>query len=187
METPFESSPHRKHCKRYNIPRHAHYLTFSCFHRQPFLSKDRTRLWLAQAIRAARHKHALYIFAYVFMPEHVHLLIRPKREHYDIADILESIKTPVARRACAFIKRTTPDFLPRMRTATDDTLHFWQAGGGYDRNIFTEEELFEKIHYIHQNPVRRKLVSHASDWHWSSAADYAQLRAGTIPVDIRTW
>ncbi len=37
-------------------------------------------------------------------------------------------------------------------------VRFWQRGGGYDRNIHTAEELWEKITYIHRNPVKRKLV-----------------------------
>jgi putative transposase len=187
MEGTPETPVHRKRCKRYNIPHHTHYLTCSCFHRQPFLSKDRTRRWLVEAILVARQTHAFHIYAWVFMPEHIHLLIHPLREHYDISLILDSIKLPVARKARAFILRNAPGFLPHMQTATNDALHFWQAGGGYDRNTYTEDELFEKIHYIHQNPVRRKLVTRAIDWPWSSAADYAHLRRGPLPVTIRTW
>ena len=42
----------RKHkaCRRYNDAGHAHALTFSCFHRQAFLSRNRTRRWLIDAI-----------------------------------------------------------------------------------------------------------------------------------------
>ena len=45
---------------------------------------------------------------------------------------------------------------------------FWQPGRGYDRNIWTAEELHEKIDYIHANPVRRGLVERPGDWAWSS-------------------
>ena len=60
----------RKTCKRYDIPGDAHALTFSCFHGQPFLSKDRTRTWLVEALDRARSKHSFHIWAYVIMPEH---------------------------------------------------------------------------------------------------------------------
>ncbi len=53
----------------------------------------------------------------------------------------------------------------------------------YDRNIYSPDELWEKIHYIHNNPVRRKLVARAVEWEWSSAADYAGVRRGPFPVD----
>jgi putative transposase len=52
---------HRKLCRRINEPGHAHALTFSCFQRRPFLSKDGSRRWLIAAIEQARAKHA-FIF-----------------------------------------------------------------------------------------------------------------------------
>ncbi|WP_437188352.1 hypothetical protein SH668x_001796 [Planctomicrobium sp. SH668] len=50
-------SPHRKACRRFNEPGHAHALTFSCFRRQPLLTKDRSRQWLVEAIEKAREQH----------------------------------------------------------------------------------------------------------------------------------
>jgi putative transposase len=40
--------------QRCNVPGDAHSLTFTCFHRRPFLSKERTCRWLADAIDIAR-------------------------------------------------------------------------------------------------------------------------------------
>src|SRR5882724_6933630 len=96
---------HRKICKRYNDPRHAHALTFSCFKRQLFLSKDRSRRWLIEAIDRARLKHRFHVWAYVIMPEHAHLLIWPTEAKYDISEILNSIKQSVANRALLRVRR----------------------------------------------------------------------------------
>ena len=79
MESP---SPHRKRVKHFDIPGHAHLLTFSCFRRMPFLSKDRTRRWFLEALGAARSALEFDLWAWVIMPEHVHLLIYPRREGY---------------------------------------------------------------------------------------------------------
>lgn len=67
----------RKQCRRYNEPGHAHALTFSCFQRRPFLARDRTRQWMLEAIDQARTKHGFHLWAYVLIPEHVHLLLGP--------------------------------------------------------------------------------------------------------------
>jgi putative transposase len=40
-----------------------HSLTFSCFSRRAFLSKDRSRMWLVEAIDRAREKHAFDLWA----------------------------------------------------------------------------------------------------------------------------
>src|SRR5437667_3015554 len=80
-----------KTCRRYDDLGHAHALTFSCFRRQPLLSKPRTCQWLAEAILLARRQHALHVWAYVFMPEHAHVLLWPTGP-YDISKVLATIK-----------------------------------------------------------------------------------------------
>ena len=186
MEEDFDERTHRKRCRRYNTPGEGHFFTFSCFRRQRFLEKDRTRRWLADGIMAAREKHDFRLIAWVFMPEHVHMLIWPRRREYSVKGILASMKLPVARKSRDFVMKFAPEFLPNMLDVQPNgkqTVRFWQRGGGYDRNIYTAEELWEKIHYIHNNPVRRKLVARAVDWEWSSAGDYAKIRKGPLPVD----
>ena len=75
--------PHRKRCHRYNVPGQFHCLTFSCFKRQPFLTRDRACQWLVDSITAARRTHRFRLTAWVFMPEHVHLLIYPEGQQYE--------------------------------------------------------------------------------------------------------
>lgn len=60
---------------------------------------------------------------------------------------------------------------------------YWQKGGGHDRNVRDEEELWEKVRYIHRNPVKRGLVREPWEWKWSSARWYAGEREGEIPID----
>lgn len=113
-DAPTRPSPHRKRCKRFNEPGHAHALTFSCFKRQPFLKSDRTRRWVIDAIDAARAKHHFEVWAFVVMPEHVHVLLCPRRPHYSISGILASIKLPVTRRTARYVRESAPGFLERM-------------------------------------------------------------------------
>ena len=103
--------PHRKTCKRYNNPGEAHALTFSCFRRQTFLGKGRSRNWLIDAINRAREKLAFHVWAYVIMPEHAHLLIWPTQAAYDISKILKAIKKSVANRAWLLCGTRLPIFL----------------------------------------------------------------------------
>jgi len=63
---------HRKRCRRENLTGHAHFLTFSCFHRRLYLSRDRTRQWLIESIAHSMTQHRFDLWAYVIMPEHVH-------------------------------------------------------------------------------------------------------------------
>jgi putative transposase len=174
-------TPKRKTCQRYNLVGHAHALTFTCFHRQAFLGKDRSRTWLIDALNRARQKHAFDLWAYCLMPEHAHILLWPMLKSYDISDILSSIKQSVAKRALSFVRREAPGFLRHMedRQPNGRTCYrFWQRGGGYDRNLFEPAAIYQQIDYLHANPVRRGLCARPEDWPWSSAADYAGIRKG---------
>jgi putative transposase len=177
----------RKTCKRYNDPGHAHYLTFSCFQRRGFLSRDRTRRWMIDAISLARDKHHFDLWAWAIMPEHVHLLICPRQTDYDISAVLSTVKQSVSKRAVLFVKNEAPQFARWMADRRPDggqSLRFWQRRGGYDHNLWTPKRVWEKISYIHCNPVRRGLVSRPEDWKWSSHCDYAGTREPEWPLPI---
>lgn len=171
--------------KVYNTPGHAHGLTFCCYHGLPLLSKDRTRGWMIESMQKIRQQHAVDLLAFVLMPEHVHLLVRPRNPAYDMADIQKSLKQSVARKALAWLREHDPAFLSRLkgeRAGQRVRHHFWQPGGGYDRNIFEPATLQHAVHYIHQNPVRRGLVTVAEDWRWSSARFFARL--DNVPIEM---
>ena len=89
----------RKHRRNYNEPGQAHELTFSCYRRYQFFTSDRTCQWLRDSIESARRDFDFALWAYVFMPEHIHLIVWPRRPVYDIAEIRQAIKEPVGRDA----------------------------------------------------------------------------------------
>ena len=176
--------------KAINAPKQAHELTFSCYQHFPFLSKDRTCEWLAEAVEDARRELDYWLWAYVFMPDHVHLLVYPKREIYDTSDFLKLVKEPVSRKAVAFLKKESPDWLAQIcvRRGKKTEHHFWQPGRGFDRNVDNARTLLKMIDYFHENPVRRGLVTDARDWKWSSAGWLAgnplnSLQPDPIPYD----
>ena len=175
------------HCKRvisYNQRGHAHELTFSCFRRLPLLSRDRSRRWFIDAMDKARRKCHLLLWAYVIMPEHVHVIVSPQAENYEVRLIRTALKVPVQRQALKCLRRRAPKFLDRLEDVQPNgEVHyrFWQRGGGYDRNIVEPGTLGQMIEYIHQNPVRRGLAEKATAWVWSSA----RFCAGMVPVPTR--
>ena len=163
---------------------HAHFLTFSCFHRHQFLTSDFARRCLCDAIAFARARHNFALWAYVIMPEHVHLLIHPHREEYSIAAVLRDIKEQPSRRVIEWLRQETPWVLKKMEARQGRRVvhRLWQAGGGYDRNLFSGETIRRAIEYIEWNPVKRQLVECPCDWAWSSAR--ARAGAADVPLSI---
>ena len=178
----------RKTCKRYDIPGDAHELTFSCYKNQSFLLEKRTCIWLAEAIETARVKHDFHLWAWVFMPGHVHLLIYPTKERYSISVILQSIKQPVGRKEIARAKKTDTERLHLMTTGlASPPFRFWQEGGGHDRNLNSAKAVRATVDYVHLNPVRVGLVKNPEDWQWSSARQWMGAESDILRVDLDTF
>jgi putative transposase len=179
------TSKHRKRVRRCNEPGEAHFQTFSCYRRLPLLTKDRTREWVVEAIDKARTKHEFDLWAWVIMPEHVHVLVFPRRPVYRMEDIEWSIKQPVGVKAIRWLRQNSPAFLERLtvRNKSRTYRRFWQAGPGFDENVTEPDDLADIIDYIHNNPVKRGLVKRPEDWTWSSARDWLGLSGSPVSVD----
>lgn len=177
-----------KSCKRFNVPGHAHELTFSCYQNRWFLKKQQPCQWLSESIQKARLELNFSIWAYVFMPSHVHLLIWPREQEYSISRILHRIKQPVAQKAIAWLKAHNPEGLEVLATGhSTQPYQFWQKGGGYDRNINQIDTLIHCVRYIHLNPVRKNLVQAPEEWVYSSAAEWNKAGTGPLSIDREDW
>ena len=149
--------------KRYQQARDLHYITFSCYRREPRLSTTTARNVFEQTLERVRRWYGFYIVGYVVMPEHVHLLVS-EPERGSLALALQMLKQLVSRRLRVEGKA------------------LWQRRY-YDFNVWSERKRLEKLRYLHRNPVRRGLVEHPEDWKWSSFRHYATGAEGVVEIE----
>ena len=148
---------------RFNTTGGLHFLTFSCYRRQAFLSTPRARDCFERSLDRARVRYHFYVAAYVVMPEHVHLLLTAPSSG-TLATAVQAIKQSVSRKLIG------------------DRAHFWQARY-YDFNVWSPEKRIEKLKYIHRNPVKRGLVARPEDWVWSSFRHYQTGEQGRVEIE----
>ena len=149
--------------KRFQESRQLHFITFSCYRRQPRLKTPRAcRVFLRQ-LEIARRRFGMCVYGYVLMPEHVHLLVN-EPESGSLSTVIQSLKQTVARLS-GFEGR-----------------HFWQRRY-YDFNVWSERKRIEKLRYMHRNPVSRGLVERPEDWPWSSFRHYLYGHEGIVEVE----
>jgi putative transposase len=169
------SRPHRKLVRHYHEPGDLHELTFSCYQQLPLLTNDSWREQLARSLDTASEECQFELTAFVFMPDHVHLLVAPTGPDPAIDRYLARIKQPFSKwvkQQLTDSKSTLLDRLTIQERPGKTCFRFWQEGPGYDRNLSTPTVIEAAIDYIHLNPVRRGLVKRAVDWKWSSASWY---------------
>src|SRR3974390_1124286 len=83
--------------KRFQNSGTTHFITFSCYRRQPLLMKHGAAQMFEQALEEARVKYSFFVYGYVVMPEHVHLLVS-EPEKSTLATAIKAIKQSVARK-----------------------------------------------------------------------------------------
>ena len=140
-----------------------HFITFTCYRRQPFLDTIRAKNVFERSLEQTRRSYRFDVIGYVVMPEHVHLLVS-EPERATLARAIQALKQSVSQKLKA------PDG------------RFWQTRY-YDFNVFTAAKRIEKLKYIHRNPVQRGLVTQPEDWPWSSYRHYALGEVGTVQIE----
>ena len=158
-----------------------HFITCSCYRRQPLLGTPRRRSLFLTVLERVRRRYQFVVVGYGVMPEHIHLLIGEPQEK-NPSTVMQALRLGFARRVLAEAKR--------KRNPAQSTLferapqHIWQKRF-YDFNVWTERKRIEKLRYMHRNPVQRGLAASPELWHWSSFRAYALGEAG--PVKVNDW
>ena len=146
-----------------------HFITFSCYRRQPFFDTPHAKETFERSLEQTRRSYRFHVIGYVVMPEHVHLLVS-EPERATLSQAIQALKQSVSQKLKA------PDG------------RFWQTRY-YDFNVFTAPKRIEKRKYIHRNPVHRGLVEKPEDWPWSSYRHYALGESGTVQIEspVAAW
>ena len=179
--------PHRKQVRHFHEPGDIHELTFSCYRRMPILTNNAWRSQLSRCIDEACEQLHCCLAAFVYMPEHVHLLVWGFQANEQVSEFLSRVKRPLSSLVRANLEATSSRLLQRLMVRERPgkiSFRYWQEGPGFDRNLFTVKAVQASLDYIHTNPVKRGLCVSACDWRWSSArynASDGQVRDALLP------
>ena len=174
-----------RNLKRYSGAGDLHFITCSCYQRRPYLASARRHDLFLTILEQVRQRYRFVVLGYVVMPEHFHLLIsEPDKGNPSI--VMQVLKQRVARRVLRRSRvssKAAQCLLWDLPPVEND--HFWQRRY-YDFNIWTERKETEKLLYMHDNPVKRALVSKPDQWVWSSFRSYAYGEAGRVRINFQS-
>src|SRR5439155_25337834 len=83
--------------KRYYGAGDLHFITCSCYKRQPVLGSFRSRDLFLRVLEDVRRRYRFVVAGYVVMPEHFHMLIS-EPERGDPSNVMKALKMGFARR-----------------------------------------------------------------------------------------
>ena len=158
-----DGARYRRCLPHYRIPGGTYHVRFSIA--DP--ARKLTDQWMYQIIERELmrlHKLRYLLFSYVIMPNHTHAVCQPLplskcpldwgdyRKYFCLETLLGRLKGRTAR----FINQ---------RAGRRGSLWLKES---FDRLIRGDKDLAETIEYIHNNPVRWRLVERPEEYRWSS-------------------
>ncbi|MBI5243617.1 MAG: transposase [Elusimicrobia bacterium] len=134
--------------------------------RQDIFLDDQDRLHFLATLGESVQRHGLLVHAYCLMRNHYHLIV-------------ETVRSELSRT----LKRLNGIYSQFFNRRHERVGHLFQ--GRFKSLLIDKNAYFLAAHrYIHQNPVRKGLTSHAADYEWSSCRDFLGIRRS--PPWLRT-
>jgi putative transposase len=140
---------------------------------------------LTDAIKYNQKNKDLEVFAYVIMKNHFHLLCRSEK----LKNIISSIKSYSAKGIIQQLKDDNKfEILKtfeenKLPFKTDRQYQVWQEGF-HPEEIIGEKMYYQKLKYIHNNPIKAEYVEGILEWKYSSVRDYMEGLQGLIKLDL---
>ncbi len=130
---------------------------------------------IIDSLKYCQKEKGLQLVAYVIMPNHIHTILGANNDN--ISDILRDYKQYTSRKITETLRqRGKARMLSLFKSASKragkgNQYKVWQSGS-HPQLMDYDEKLFQKIEYIHNNPVRKGFVEDPENWAYSSARNY---------------
>lgn len=137
---------------------------------------------IINALKYCQENKGLTIFAYCLMPSHLHLFCRADVT-FSLSEIMRDFKKYTSKKIIQTIleepesrREWLLDYFKKSceHLARQQSYKIWQDGY-HAEEIFSNRWIREKINYIHQNPVKEKIVTEPENYYFSSSRNYADL------------
>jgi putative transposase len=150
---------------RYYIPDSIVFLTQVTANRVSLFAQPNNTLLLREVLHGTKERHAFNMLAYVLLPDHIHLLIRPG-DGVTHTQIMHSMKVCFTNQY-------------KLRHCIHGEFHCWQRRY-WDHVIRNEDDLKKHLNYIHYNPVRHGLATRPENWCDSGYGEWVKRGAYEI-------
>lgn len=134
---------------------------------------------LVESVNYCRAEKGMEVFAYCFMPNHVHFIFRSVNEQP--SGLLRDFKKFTAKKIIETIKNNSQESRKEWllwmferagkKNVANKEYQFWQHHNN-PVELWSSKVIKQKIDYIHNNPVESGFVTNAVDWKYSSARNY---------------
>jgi putative transposase len=154
---------------------HIYYVTTVIYGRLPIFTSPGFIIPLFDSLNYYRYQYELCLLGYVIMPDHLHLLIWPQGER-SLSEFMRDFKKFTAvrliRQARVEKRQAWLDAFERAGQETGRSNNKVWQDDYWDKLVYTDKFIRNKLNYIHRNPCRAGLVDDPGDYPYSSYRNY---------------
>ncbi len=127
------------------------------------------------------------LYSYVIMPNHLHMIVKFLNS-YDQSKVMRDFKKftskKIAKMAEMLKDVKSLEFFRKCANHKRQKHKVWEDEF-QDRNIYSTRFLFQKMRYIHNNPLQKKwrLAEKPEDYKYSSARNYILNDNSVLEID----
>ena len=159
-----------------------YYLTSVTKDRLAVFRTDQLKVIVCGALDEARRSGEFALYAYVIMPDHLHVITD---SHISPSRTLQFINGITGRRVIDYLKEHNyATSLAKLRHEIRPRRYGYSLWDHHAdaRLLLTENMLMQRVGYTHQNPVRAGLVKHPEDYRWSSVRCWGRKALDDEPL-----
>jgi len=168
----------------------AYFVTFSVINWiDVFIRPNYTDI-LLDSFKFCQKDKGLILYAWCIMPSHVHLIMGTQKD--PMQNILRDFKSFTSRKLkeeiCSYPKESRKKWMLWMmksaglNNGNNNDWQFWQQHN-HPIELFSSKIIYQKLIYLHFNPVKAGFVERPEYWKYSSAKDYFGEK-GLLDVEI---
>jgi putative transposase len=150
-------------------------LCFRCSQGLKLLTRDPWNSVLSASIKRAVEHYDCELLAFVYLPDHVRLIVAPRHADLNVARLLYMIKRTFAHWVKGEL-RSTNHLLFKQLTLREGpgryAFRFWEVGPGDVRALSSPEAVADAVDAVHDSPVAAGLCDTPGGWKWSSWRQY---------------
>ena len=155
-----------------------HYVTGNVDKRRQIFRDETNCITFLKELQSLRQSHESRLICFVLMLDHFHLIVNPKDG--DIQSWIGELKSLSARQ----LVDINPPGLFKIK---EEENQVWQESFRTLR-LWSGWMIWQKINYIHNNPIRAGLVDSAADYRWTSFRTFYEMEAEELLyVDHEWW
>jgi len=160
-----------------NLPGALHFVTGILLNRQPVFT-DSLACWkFLDELEKLNTKWPSKLITYVVMPDHFHLIVNPRDGR--VREYTGYLKAVVAK---SIIKANTRFIFRKVEIGHQ----VWQESFK-SLPLWSDWMIWQKINYVHNNPVNAGLVKSAKDYYWSGFRSFYGMGDDPLAVDHDWW